>query len=105
MKGNIMKEETAKEVFENWRDTMDNLCTVTWKGICEIFSSSFDLIKEPMVVLAKALYEWVIVVGKNLAEILKSFVLDLVCKTCTSIWKFVRITYRLVKAKIMKGKK
>ena len=101
-----MKEESSKEVVINWWNTMKNLFTVTWKAIRDIFSSSFHLIKEPIVIFAKALLEWIKVVGVNLYKVVKSFVMDLVCKTCTSIWKLVRLAYRWIKSKIKKeGKK
>ena len=101
-----MKEESSKEVVINWWNTMKNLFTVTWKAIRDIFSSSFHLIKEPIGIFVKALWEWIKVVSVNLYKVVKSFVMDLVCKTCTSIWKLVRLAYSWIKSKIKKeGKK
>ena len=98
-----MKEESSKEVVINWWNTMKNLFTVTWKAIRDIFSSSFHLIKEPIGIFVKALWEWIKVVSVSLYKIVKSFVMDLVC---TSIWKLVRLACRWIKSKIKKeGKK
>ena len=101
-----MKEESSKEVVINWWNTMKDLFTVTWKAIRDIFSSSFHLIKEPIVIFVKALWEWIKVVSISLYKVVKSFVMDLVCKTFTSIWKLLRLTCRWIKSKIKKeGKK
>lgn len=101
-----MKEESSKEVVTNWWNTMKNLFTVTWKAIRGIFSSSFHLIKEPIVIFAKALLEWIKVVGVNLYKVVNSFAMDLVCKTCTTVWKLLRLVCRWIKSKIKKeGKK
>lgn len=100
-----MKEESSKEVVINWWNTMKNIFTVTWKAIREIFSSSFHLIKEPIVTLSKALWEWVKVVVTSLYKVLKSFVMDVVCKTCTSIWKLLRLLCRWIVSKFKKKNK
>lgn len=97
-----MKEESSKEVVINWWNSMKNIFTVTWKAIREIFSSSFHLIKEPIVTLAKALWEWIKVVATSLYKVLKSFVIDVVCKTCTTLWKLLRLAFRWIVSKFKK---
>ena len=97
-----MKEETFKEVLTNWWNSMKNLFTVTWKAIREIFSSSFYLIKEPLSVFVKALWQWIKVITTSLYKVLKSFVMDIVCKTCTTIWKLIRLSIRWIISKFKK---
>lgn len=97
-----MKEETFKDVIINWWNSMKNLFTVTWKAIRDIFSSSFYLIKEPLYVFAKALVKWVKVITTSLYKILKSFIMDIICKTCTTIWKLLRLTARWIVSKFKK---
>ena len=64
-----MKEESSKEVVINWWNTMKNLFTITWKAIRDIFSSSFHLIKEPIGIFVKALWEWIKVVSVSLYKV------------------------------------
>ena len=88
-----------KEIFSEWWKSLKSFSTTGWKAIRKLFSSSFHLIKEPILIFLKALWEWIKAI---VVEILKSFLKDFVKSTSVMLWKLLVLFYQWVKEKIKK---
>ena len=91
-----------KEIFSEWWKSLKSFSTTGWKAIRKLFSSSFHLIKEPILIFLKALWEWIKVIIVGMFEILKSFLKDFVKSTAVMLWKLLVLFYQWVKEKIKK---
>ena len=78
---------TFKEIISEWWKSLKAFSTAGWKAIRNLFSTSFHLIKEPIVIFAKALWAWIKAIVVGLYEILKSFLIDFVTSTVKMIWR------------------
>lgn len=98
-----------KEIFSEWWKSLKSFSTTAWKAIRNLFSTSFSLIKEPVVIFLKALWEWIKAIASGMYEILKSFFVDLVSATGKMIWRslvcFVKWIISKIKKKEEKSKK
>ena len=100
---------TFKEIIgERWK-SLKSFSTAGWKAIRNLFSTSFHLIKEPIIIFAKALWAWIKAIVIGLYEILKSFLIDFVTSTVKMIWRSLVCFYKwivsLIKKKENKKKK
>ena len=93
---------TFKEIVKEWWDNVRHFSTTGWKAIRNLFSTSFHLIKEPVVIFLKALWEWIKAIVVGMFEILKSFLKDFVKSTAVMLWKLLVLFYQWVKEKIKK---
>jgi len=93
---------TFKEILKEWWKSIKAFSTAGWKAIRNLFSTSFHLIKEPIVIFAKALWAWIKAIVVGLYEILKSFILDFVSATLKMIWKSLVCLYNWIKSKLKK---
>ena len=91
-----------KEIFSEWWKSLKSFSTSGWKAIRKLFSTSFHLIKEPIVIFAKALWEWIKAIVVGMFEIFKSFLFDFVKATAVMVWKLLVLFYKWVKEKIKK---
>ena len=91
-----------KEIFSEWWKSLKSFSTIGWKAIRKLFSSSFHLIKEPILIFLKALWEWIKAIVVGMFEILKSFLKDFVKSTAVMLWKLLVLFYKWVKEKIKK---
>ena len=100
---------TFKEIVKEWWDNVRHFSTTAWKAIRNLFSTSFSLIKEPVMIFLKALWEWIKAIASGMYEILKSFFVDLVSATGKMIWRslvcFVKWIISKIKDKEEKSKK
>lgn len=93
---------TFKEILKEWWKSLKAFSTAGWKAIRNLFSTSFHLIKEPIVIFAKALWAWIKAIVVGLYEILKSFITDFVTSTVKMIWKSLACLYNWIKSKFKK---
>ena len=77
---------TFKQVISEWWKSLKAFSTAGWKAIRNLFSTSFHLIKEPIVIFAKALWEWIKAIVVGMYEILKSFLIDFLTATAKMLW-------------------
>lgn len=100
---------TFKEIIGEWWKSLKSFSTAGWKAIRNLFSTSFHLIKEPIIIFAKALWAWIKAIVIGLYEILKSFLIDFVTSTVKMIWRSLVCFYEwivsLIKKKENKKKK
>lgn len=93
---------TFKEILEEWWKSIKAFSTAGWKAIRNLFSTSFHLIKEPVVILVKAFLVWIKAIAIGMYEILKSFVIDFVTSTVKMIWRSLVCLDNWIKAKFKK---
>lgn len=93
---------TFKEVLREWWKSLKAFSTAGWKAIRNLFSTSFHLIKEPLVIFIKAFWEWLKAVIVGMYNILKSFVIDFVTSTFKMIYETIKIFYKWIKSKFNK---
>ena len=98
-----------KEILKEWWDNVRHFSIIVWKAIRNLFSTSFSLIKELVMIFLKALCEWIKAIASGMYEILKSFFVDLVSATGKMIWRslvcFVKWIISKIKKKEEKAKK
>lgn len=95
---------TFKQVIREWWKSLKAFSTSGWKAIRKLFSTSFHLIEEPIVIFAKALWEWIKAIAVGMYDILKSFLIDFVKSTAVMIWKSLVCLYSWIKSKLKKKK-
>lgn len=78
---------TFKEILKEWWNGLKAFSTETWKAIRNLFSTSFQLIKEPVVTFLKALWAWIKAIVGGLYKILKSFLIDFITSTLKMLWR------------------
>lgn len=93
---------TFKGILEEWWKSIKAFSTAGWKAIRNLFSTSFHLIKEPVVILVKAFSAWIKAIAIGMYEILKSFVIDFVTSTVKMIWRSLVCLDNWIKAKFKK---
>ena len=93
---------TFKEILKEWWKSLKAFSTAGWKAIRNLFSTSFHLIKEPIVIFTKALWAWIKAIVVGMYEILKSFLIDFVTSTVKMIWKSLICLYNWIKIKFKK---
>ena len=93
---------TFKEILEEWWKSIKAFSTSGWKAIRNLFSTSFHLIEEPVVILVKAFSAWIKAITIGMYEILKSFVIDFVTSTVKMIWRSLVCLDNWIKAKFKK---
>ena len=93
---------TFKEILKEWWKSIKAFSTAGWKAIRNLFSTSFHLIKEPIVIFVKALWAWIKAIVVGMYEILKSFIIDFVTSTVKMIWKSLVCLYNWIKSKFKK---
>ena len=95
---------TFKEVIKEWWKSLKAFSTAGWKAIRNLFSTSFHLIKEPIIIFAKALWAWLKAIVIGMYEILKSFIIDFVTSTVKMVWKSLVCFCKWIKSKFNKKK-
>jgi len=78
---------TFKEILDEWWKSLKAFSTASWKAIRNLFSTSFDLIKEPIKIFFKAFWAWIKAIIVGLYKILKSFLIDFITSTVKMIWR------------------
>ena len=96
---------TFKEILKEWWKSLKAFSFAGWKAIRNLFSTSFHLIKEPIIIFAKALWAWIKAIIIGMYEILKSFLIDFVTSTLKMIWKSLVCLYNWIKSKLKKDNK
>lgn len=93
---------TFKEILKEWWKGVKAFSTAGWKAVRDLFSTSWHLIKEPVVSFLKALWAWIKAIVVGLYGIIKSFLIDLVTSTLKMIWNVIVCFFSWVASKFKK---
>lgn len=96
---------TFKEILKEWWNSLKAFSTAGWKAIRNLFSTSWHLIKEPIVIFLKAFWEWIKAIVVGMYKILKSFIIDFITATLKMLWKSLVCLYNWIKSKFKKKDK